>query len=61
MIFIGTKFANLSIIDMENKQTSSKMISKSKESGVIYIKRLLRNRILIGFSDGTLTLYKIIK
>lgn len=46
---------------MKNQQSSSKLIAKSYEAGVIYLKRIKRNIVLIGFSDGTLTLYKIIK
>ena len=61
MILVGNQNGNITLLDMKNQQSSSKLIAKSYEIGVIYIKRIKRNIVLIGFSDGTLTLYKIIK
>ena len=57
-ILVGNKNGNITLLDMNNQQSSSKLISNSYEIGVIYLKR---NIILIGLSDGTITLYKIIK
>ena len=60
-ILVGNKNGNITLLDMNNQQSSSKLISNSYEIGVIYLKRIKRNIILIGLSDGTITLYKIIK